>query len=578
MPELFFIRDLIITLLTAFVGGVIFKKMKMPVLLGYLVGGMLIASFFPKFVSTGQTVGNVAEVGVALLLFTIGLEFSLSRLKNLGEVIIFGSLVQVFFCILLFILLFSLFGIDFYSALFLGSVFSLSSTALVLKTLSDKGELETLHGEMASGWLFMQDFYTLPIIILLPTIAILTRGNGTGFMPFFAFFKSLFLAIVSLILIIIIGKTLVPKVIEKIADLKSRELLLIGAVLICLVFAYIFEYFGLSFALGAFVAGILLSSSSANHGIFAEIRPLRDLFSTVFFVSLGFLVNPGYFISHAGILLFFSFLVIFVKFLVSFILVLILKYHTKTAFLVSVSLVSVGEFAFILALLGFKNHLINSDIYMTILSISFISFVIALPFLSSGEKFYYRTKRILCKIHIFKKLFDRTDKSNSEEIESLSDHVVVLGHGRVGKYICHALSLSQIPFIVVDYNHKLVKHLRSNGIKVIYGDPAEIDVLHFARVENAKVVILAYADRHTQEIVVTNVLSINSNAKIIARTHFEEDGMMLKSLGVDAVVQPEFEAAISMTEELLHMVDADKEEIDKRLKNLKREYRLNAGF
>lgn len=578
MPELFFIRDLIITLLTAFVGGLIFKKLRLPILLGYLVGGMLIASFFPLFVSGSQTVGNVAEVGVALLLFTIGLEFSLSKLKNLGEVIIFGSLVQVFFCILLFVIIFSLFGIDFYSALFLGSAFSLSSTALVLKTLSDRGELETLHGEMASGWLFMQDFYTLPIIILLPTIAVLTQGNGIGFMPFFAFLKSLFLAVASLILIVITGKTFVPKSIEKIADAKSRELLLIGAVLICLVFAYIFEFIGLSFAIGAFVAGIILSTSSANHGIFAEIRPLRDLFSTVFFVSLGFLVSPGYLISHAGILLLLSLLIIVVKFLVTFILVITLKYHTKTAFLVSGSLVSVGEFAFILALIGLKSHLISNDIYMMILSISFISFLVALPFISLGEKIYYRTKRILCKLPIIKHLFDSTDKSNSEDAESLTNHVVVLGHGRVGKYICHALSLSQIPYLVVDYNHKLVKHLRNKGIKVIYGDPAEIDVLHFAKVKDAKVVILAYADRNTQEMVVANVLSINSRVKLIARTHFEEDGIKLKGLGVHAVVQPEFEAAISMTEELLHMLDADTEEIHARLKNLKREYRLNSGF
>lgn len=578
MSELTFIRDLIITLFTAFAGGLIFKKIKLPILLGYLVGGMLIASLFPGYISTGQTVGEVAEVGVALLLFTIGLEFSLAKLKNLGEVIIFGSLVQVFFCILLFILIFKFFGIDFYSSLFLGSVFSLSSTALVLKTLSDRGELETLHGEMASGWLFMQDFYTLPIIILLPTIANLTRTGGLGFAPFFAFFKSIIFALVFLILIIVVGKTVVPKVIEKIADLKSRELLLIGAVLICLVFAYIFEYFGLSFALGAFVAGILLSSSSANHGIFAEIRPLRDLFSTVFFVSLGFLVSPGYFLSHAGIILIFTLLVVLIKFIVSFILITVLKYHTKTAFLVSASLISVGEFAFILALIGFKNHLISSDIYMTILSISFISFIAALPFMSLGEKFYYQIKRFMYKIHLGKRIFDTIDKSTSEEIESISDHVVVLGHGRVGKYICYALSLSQIPFLVVDYNHKLVKHLRRKGIRVVYGDPAEIDVLNFAQVKSARVVILAYADRYTQETVVTNILSINSSVKLIARTHFGEDRIILKGLGVDVVVQPEFEAAISMTEGLLHIIGADRKDIEDKLRNLKREYRSNNGF
>jgi len=577
MTELTFIGDLIITLVAAFVGGVIFKKLKLPILLGYLVGGMVTASVSSRFVS-GNTVGSVAQIGVALLLFTIGLEFSLTKLKNLGETILLGSLVQVFFCIIIFILFFTILGIDFYSSLFLGSLFSLSSTALVLKTLSDRGELETLHGEMASGWLFMQDIYTLPLIILLPTISNLIKSPNAGFSPIFTFFKGLILAITSFFLVIMMGKNLVPKLIEKIADFKSRELLLIAAVIVCLVFSYFFEILGLSFALGAFIAGIFLSSSSANHGIFAEIRPLRDLFSSVFFVSLGFLVNPAFFISHLGIILLLAFLVVIVKFLVSATLVILLGYHTKTAFLVSLSLISVGEFAFILAILGLSTHLISLDIYMIILSVSFVTLIIALPFMTYGEKIYYFTKHNFCRFSFGRKLFDKFDKSTHEEISVLEDHVVVLGHGRVGKYICLALTSAQIPYVVVDYNHQLVKSLRLAGIRVIYGDPAEIDVLHFAQVKNARVVILAYADRHAQETVIVNILTLNPKVKLIVRTHFEEDRKLLKSLGVDTVIQPEFEAAISMTEELLRIVNLEEGEIEKRIKSLKTEYRLNVKF
>ncbi len=566
------IADLIVTLVAAFAGGVIFKKLRLPILMGYLVGGAAKASVTANF-SNPSSIDTIAQIGVALLLFTIGLEFSLAKLKNLGETILLGSLVQVIFCILAFLVLFTLAGVDFYSALFLGSLFSLSSTALVLKTLSDRGELETLHGEMASGWLFMQDIYTLPLIILLPTTFVLTKTQSLGFAPIFTFSKGLVLAISSFFLIIVAGKTLVPKLIEKIADFKSRELVLIAAVTICLLFAYIFEYFGLSFALGAFMAGILLSSSSANHGIFAEVRPLRDLFSSIFFVSLGVLVNPGFFISHFGIIILFAVLVMVVKFLVSAVLVILLGYHTKTAFLVGISLISVGEFAFILAILGFNNHLITMEIYLMILSVSFISFIIALPLMGTAEKIYYSCKHFFRRFSFGKNFFSLLDEAKNEPMENLSDHVVVLGHGRVGKYICHALKLSDIPFVVVDYNHKLVKNLQKTGIKVIYGDPAEIDVLHFASVKDAKVVILAYSDRHTQETVVTNILTINSKVKLIARVHFEADRLLLKSLGVDVVVQPEFEAAISMTEEVLQMVNLESEEIEKRIKNLQHEYR-----
>lgn len=574
MLELTFIGDLIFTLIAAFVGGVIFKKLKLPILLGYLVGGVVTASISSRIVN-GNAVGSIAQIGVALLLFTIGLEFSLTKLKNLGETILLGSIVQVFFSILLFILFFTILKFDFYSALFMGSLFSLSSTALTLKTLSDRGELETLHGEMASGWLFMQDIYTLPLIILLPTIANLTKTPSVGFSPIFSFSKSIILAVISFFLVVIVGKNIVAKLIEKIADFKSRELVLIGAVSICLLFAYIFEKLGLSFALGAFIAGILLSSSSANHGIFAEIRPLRDLFSSVFFVSLGFLVNPGFFISHFGVILLLACLVVIVKFIVSGTLVILLGYHTKTAFLVSLSLISVGEFAFILAILGYSTHIISLEIYMTILSVSFTTLLVAVPFMTYGEKIYYIAKHNLSKLSLFRKLFDKFDKSTHEENDLIEDHVVVLGHGRVGKYICHALAHAQIPYVVVDYNHKLVKSLRHAGIRVIYGDPAEIDVLHFAHVKNARVVILAYADRHSQETVILNILTINPKAKLIVRTHFEEDQKKLKSLGVDTIIQPEFEAAISMTEELLRLVNLEEDQIQKRIKSLKSEYRLN---
>lgn len=578
MPDLLLVRNLIVTLLTAFIGGVAAKKLKLPVLLGFLVGGVVVASFFNRFVAGIGAISSVAEIGVALLLFTIGLEFSLTKLKNLGEVIILGSLVQVLLCIFIFMLVFLLLGIDFYSALFLASVFSLSSTALVLKTLSDRGDLETLHGEMAAGILFMQDIYTLPLIILLPTIAHLLKDGNMGFISLLAFSKSLIIAFVSFFLIIFAGKRVVPKVIEKLADFKSRELLLIGAVTICLSFAYLFEIFGFSFALGAFIAGILLSSSSANHGIFAEVRPLRDLFSTVFFVSLGFLVSPGFFIAHWGVILAIAFFVVFIKMLVSGVIIILLGYHSKTALMVGFSLVSVGEFAFILAMLGINNGLISSDIYMTILSVSFISLIISVPVLDYGEKTYYRIKHFFHKFEFGKRFFNKLDKSKDEETEIMSDHVVVLGHGRVGKYICHALKHAQIPFVVVDYNHRLVKNLRQAGVKVIYGDPADIDVLHFAQVKNAKVVILAYSDRYTQEIVVTNILTINPGVKLIARAHFEEDLQVLKNLGVDSVIQPEFEAAITMTDKLLHMVNLEKSEIDKRLSSLTREYRSSTGF
>ena len=372
MEQLSFAQDFVFILLAAFVGGFIAKKLKMPLIVGYLLSGIISGSLLIKMTSSGGTINSIAEIGIALLLFTLGLEFSITKLKELGEVIIFGSLIQVLLTTVVCIFIFPLLGMDFYTSLFFGVAFSLSSTAAVLKNLSDKGELETLHGEMSAGWLFMQDLYTLPLIIILPTIGKLLTGNESGFSTFIIFGKTMIIAFVSFFLILILGKKIIPILFEKIADLKSRELIVIAAMALCLLFAYLFQTIGISYAVGAFVAGILLSSSSAHHGIFAEIRPLRDLFATVFFVSLGFILNHSFLFSNLPVILFIVFFIFLIKFIISAVLVVILGYHTKTAILVGFSLISVGEFAFIIALLGLSTKLINQNQYLIVLSVTFI--------------------------------------------------------------------------------------------------------------------------------------------------------------------------------------------------------------
>lgn len=570
MPEISLARNLIIVLLTAFVGGTLARKLRFPLLIGYLVSGVFIGTFLDSYFSLGETIRNIAEVGIILLLFTLGLEFSLTKLRVLGEVIIFGSLIQVLSSMFVSVLVFPFLGMDFYTSLFLGTVFSLSSTALSIKTLSDKGEMETLHGELSSGWLFMQDLYTLPIMILLPTIGIIMKGESPGIITLFVFLKSLMIASVSFLAVIYIGNRLIPLIVGKIADFRSRELLLVFSVLFCFIFAFIFQYFGLTYALGAFIAGILLSSSSAHHGIFAEVRPLRDLFSTVFFVSLGLMLNVAHLWTVWPTILILVLFVVLSKFLISAFLVFILGYHMKTAVLVGFSMVSVGEFAFILASIGLFSNLISQEIYMIVLSVTFVTLTISVPLQFTGDKIYYFIRQIVInripKLHF---LIARLGRLPISVSPSMTNHVVILGHGRVGKHICRALDFLEVPFLVVDYNHKLVKYLRERGINVIYGDPAETDVLNFANVKNAKAVILAYADRHTQESVVVNILTINPNVKIICRVHFDEDQNKLRSLGVDSVIQPEFEAAISMTEKLLNLLYTDNTEAEKKLKNFK---------
>lgn len=553
MEQPSFIRDFVIILAAAFSGGMVAKKLKLPMLSGYLLAGMVTGILVSRYASLEGSLKDITELGVALLLFTIGLEFSINKFKGLGEVVIYGSLIQVLLSSVAGLIFFPVLGFDFYSSLFLGVALSLSSTAAVLKILADHGDLETLQGEITAGWLFLQDLYTLPIIILLPAIGKMIKGEITGTLPFITFIRSIFIAVVSFFLIIYLGNKIIPKVFDFIAEIKSREMVIIAAVGICLLFAYVFNLLGISYAVGASIAGIVLSSSSAHHEIFSEIRPLKDLFSTIFFVSLGFLINPVFIFGNWFIILLIILFVFITKIIISSLLIYLLGYHPKTALICGLSLISVGEYAFILAILGVNTNLINHYQYMIILSVTFISLVLSMPVTANGDKIYYFLKsnlqKLLPEAATFINHMDVTRKVDDFEI---NNHIVILGHGRVGKYISRTLTQLRVPFVVIDYNHHLVKSLRESGTNVIYGDPAEIEVLKFSRVEKAKAVIIAYSDRFTQEIVITNILSLNPTVRIIARIHFAEDARKIKSLGVTSVVQPEIEAAYKITDILLN--------------------------
>lgn len=572
MGNLSFTRDLILVLFTAFVSGFLAKKLRQPLLTGYILGGVLIGSLASQFFQFGQDLGTLAEIGVAFLMFTLGVEFSWTRLKKISSGIVFATVVQILGMILLGLLIFPRFGFDFYSSIFLGSVFSLSSTAVVVKILSDRGEIDSLSGEITVGWLLLQDLAVLPMVVLLP--AILTNGKeGAGFLPsLIIFLQAMFKAGVLLALVFILGKRVMPFLTEKILKTHSRELLLLAVVSFCLILAFGTASLGLSFALGAFLAGFLVAEVGVSQAIFAEVRPLRDIFAVIFFVTLGFLLNPQFLFSHAGMIFSFSLLVIILKLIVVLALILYLGYHTKTAFLTGLSLTSVGEFAFVLGQMGLKNSLITEEVNLTIVSVALLTLIVS-PWLIGLAPFVYRELKLRStRWKILENFFNQFDKKPLPESLPLENHVVICGFGRVGKYIGRALQMAKIPFIVVDYNHQMIKSLKEEGLNVVYGDPSEIDVLDFAQVDKAKAVIIAIPDRQTQEMAIVNAQSLRPGIKIICRTHHEEDQARLRALRVETIIQPEFEAALSIVHRLLQDFGASQEEIDGKIKRLKIEH------
>lgn len=571
MENLGFTRDLVLVLATAFLGGFLAKKLRQPLLTGYILGGVIVGGIASRFFSFNQNLSTLAEVGIAFLMFTLGLEFSRSGLRKIKKEIIFCAVVQILGVIILAILVLPSFGFNFYTSIFLGSCFSLSSTAVTIKILADRGELETLWGGVSVGWLLIQDLAVIPMIILLPVLAAnLNGGNIGGVLLIFSL--ALLKTILLLFLVIFLGKRLVPWAGKQILKTHSRELLLLSVVSFCLILAFGTAALGLSPALGAFLAGFLISEVGISASIFGEVRPLRDIFAVIFFVTLGFLLEPQFLLSHLGQIILLASLIMLVKFLLVAFLTLYLGYHTKIAFLTAVSLTSVGEFAAVLGQTGVKADFISREVNFMVVSVVLLTLVLT-PWTTGLAPMVYRRLKIAGQRFVYlAAFFNRFDRRPMAEELPLENHVVILGFGRVGKYIGRALEMAGIPFLVVDYNFQIIKSLKDKGLNAVYGDPAEINVLEYARADKARAVVLAIPDRQTQEIVIGNLQTISPQIKIICRTHHEEDQARLKALQVSTIIQPEFEAALSIVDKLLSEFGVERLEIEGKIKRLKIEH------
>lgn len=553
------ISTLLLVFSAAILGGAIAKMLKQPTLLGYIAAGILFGNIFPRATDAAFLKG-IGDVGVTLLLFTLGVEFSFRRLNKLMGTLPWAAIVQIVLCIFLFLLFAMFLGFPFLAALVIAVAGALSSTAVVVKALSERGELDTVPGELATGWSVIQDLAVVPIMVLLPAvIASATVGDITILSLVTSLVLGTVKAAVALGLIILLGKKIVPKALGKVANLGNREIFMLVTVGLVFLSAMTTYVLGLSAALGAFVAGLLISETSENHAIFAEVRPLRDLFVVVFFVSIGMGIPGNYLLRSAGVLALLTVVILAVKWFVVMGLMRFMGYHRKTSFLVAVGLMQMSEFGFIIASKGWSLGALTRDQYTLLVALTFLTILVSTPLLSRGHGLYYGLHTLLDRFlpTLFRTAVEPLD---SKEELPYRDHIVLCGYGRVGKYIGRALEMAQIPFVVVDYNNATIASLKAKGVPVVYGDPADKNVLDWAQVDYAKAIIVAIPDRHTQELVIANAQTLNRRIKIICRTHHEEDQKYLKSLGVDAVIQPEFEAAINIVERLLPsfgVADAD---------------------
>lgn len=542
---------LFLTVFVGLIGGYVAKKLKISPIIGYIVAGILSGYFIPV---GSLDVEKLSELGGILLLFSIGLEFSLDKFRTLIKKISVMAVFQILLCIAIFTVIIFSFNLGFWQSFILSIGFSMSSTAVVVKLLFEKGESETIHGKTMLGWLLVQDLAVFPVILLMNQIAIQQNVNIT--LLFLVFIK----AIVILGVAILLGKSVVPYIIHKIAETNSRELILLTAVSLAIGTAILASLLGISPQLGAFVAGFVISESQENHAVFAETRPLKNLFVALFFVSLGFLVSPVFIINNLLKIVLLTILVIVVKIFVVGFVSYIFKNKGKTLVFSSLGLSQVGEFAIIIFSLAKGLNLITADQSSLGIAVALFSLIVT-PFIyaKSLELWRYSAK--------YFEFLNSYEKNNQSE--TLTNHIVLLGFGRVGAWIGKALVDNSIDFIVVDYDRDVVGNCVKKGIKAIYGDPAEKEVLEMVNIKSAKVVIIAIPDRISQESVISHIQSVSPTTKIISRVHLDEDWDKIKTFNIEKLVQPEFEAAAAIIKNIFVAMGKNKEDINKSIKSVR---------
>ncbi len=546
------LMQLFIIILGALIGGYVAKKIKLQPIIGYLLAGIVMKSFS---VASSDEVDKLAELGSILLLFSIGLELSLSKFSGMINKIALISVMQISIVSLVVYFLLKLLGFDNNSSLILSLGFSLSSTAMVVKTLVDRGETETIHGKLMIGWLLVQDLAVIPMMIVLPVLV--DWRQGSLLLVVLAMAKAFLIISVSIVL----GKHIVPWLIHKVAIVNSRELMVLTSVALAIGTALGVSFFGISASLGAFIAGFVISESQENHAVFAETRPLRDLFVSLFFVTLGFYINFIDLYSNILQIILIVISVLIVKILFVGLIGYYFKFKGKTVVITAFGLSQVGEFSFMLFTMAGVFGLISSQTISIGIAVTLITLILTpLMYQLAIPVWRYLSKYLF---------FLNTNERNLKDLDEIRDHIIICGYGRVGGWVGKVLNMQSINFVVIDLDPRIVQECKDKGIMAIHGDPIEKEVLHMAGLSNAKAVIIAIPDRMSQESIVAHVQTISPNTKIISRVHLDEDYEKLKNLRVDKLVQPEFEAAISIIKSILVSMGRKKQEINNLIKSMR---------
>ena len=533
-------EDIIIIIVIGLLTGLLANKIKMPPIIGYIIAGIIIGPY-----TGGITVSDIpriellAEIGVALLLFSIGLDFSFRELKAVKAIALLGTPVQILLLIAYGWAIGYFLNMSFNESIILGMVISLSSTMVVLKTLMSRGLIGTLSSRVMIGILIVQDLAAIPLMLIIPKL----NSLGDSYIPLALTFLK---AILILLVIIFVGIRIIPWILKFIVKLNSRELFLITITAIGLGIGYITHIFGLSLAFGAFVAGMVINESDYSHQALNDIIPLRDIFGLVFFTSIGMLLDPAFISKNIFLIFALVFLVMLGKIIVFSTLSYAFKYYNIMPLALGFGLAQVGEFSFVLARTGLKNNIISADFFSLILSVSVITMFFS-PFLSMLAVPLYSLKRKLFK-------HEQIQTINIPD-GGLNNHIVIAGGGRVGFQIASIFKQIDFPFIIIEQDFRRFEKAKDAGFPIIYGVAGQETVMQASKISRARLVVITIPSISAAREIITEAIKYNPEVKIIVRSDNMDYMDELYRMNVYEVVQPEFEASIEIIRQSLMILD-----------------------
>lgn len=553
--EIPLLNDIVIIFGLAIAVLFICHRLRVQAIVGFLLTGILVGPYGLGLVKAIHDVEIFAEVGVVLLLFTIGIEFSLERLLQIRKSFLMGGSLQVLLTFLATLFIARQFGQDFGKAVFIGFLVALSSTAIVLKLIQERAEVDSPHGRTTLGILIFQDIIIVPMILVTPLLAGATENLGESLLVLLA------KGIGIILLVMVSAKWFVPHLLYQIAKTRNHGLFLLSVIVICLGVAWLTSKAGLSLALGAFLAGLIISESEYSHQALGNILPFRDVFTTFFFVSIGMMLDIRFLFHHPGFIVLIALSVLVLKAIIAGSVTILLGFPLRTAVLVGFALGQIGEFSFILSRVGVEHGLLPGDLYQRFLAVTIVSMA-ATPFIISLAP---RLADTILRLPVPKRLLSGIYPVSETKAEDRKDHLIIIGFGVNGRNVVRAASIAGIPYAIIEMNPETVRTEQAKGEPIYYGDATQETVLQNANIKDARTAVVAISDPAATRRITEVIRRLGPTVHLIVRTRYLQEMKPLYELGATEVIPEEFETSVEIFTRVLMKYLVPRDEIERLL-------------